>query len=131
MVHQFDHRAASVEVNLANLHNAALSGDIGEGDKANPSFVPTPLYWVPEAQVIFPDGLDWTLTFRDIARATDSRTMIAAVTDRDNVAYIYSTFPIQERQETLDHGRYLSRDLCLEYLNILAAGQPDDEPVLA
>ena len=271
MIHQFDHRAASVEVNAANLHNPALSGDVSEGDKANPSFVPTPLYWVPEAEVDFPDGLDWTIAFRDIARATDVRTMIAAVgpragygnkaplllpeadeiefyqslaillvgnlnalpfdyaarskvhstsvnsyiveqlpfvpperfdtvsfgpktaggivrelvlrltytahdmagfardcgyvdadgtvlppivwdaaerlrmrakldavffhlysiTDRDDVAYIYSTFPIQERQEVRDHGRYLSRDLCLEYLNILAAGQPDDEPVLS
>ena len=26
----------------------------------------------------FPDGRDWTIAFRDIARATDARTMIAA-----------------------------------------------------
>ena len=50
------------------------------------------------------------------------------VTDRDDVRYVYSTFPIVERQETAAHGRYRSRDLCLAYLNALAAGRPDAEP---
>jgi len=49
---------------------------------------------------------------------------------RDDFAYVYSTFPIVERQETAAHGRYLSRDLCLAYCNTLAAGQPDAEPEL-
>ena len=52
------------------------------------------------------------------------------VTDRDDVRYIYSTFPIVEREETTAHGRYLSRDLCLAYMNALAAGDPDAEPAL-
>jgi hypothetical protein len=47
---------------------------------------------------------------------------------RDDIAYIYSTFPIVERQETETHGRYLSRDLALAYCNTLAAGHPDAEP---
>ena len=78
MIHLFDHRAASVEVNVENLHNVALSGDIGADQKADPGFVPTPQYWVPSAEVSFPDGHDWTIAFRDIARATDARTMITA-----------------------------------------------------
>ena len=78
MIHQFDHRAASVDVNAANLHNPALSGDISAEQKADPAFVPTPQYWVPVSEVSFPSGLDWTIAFRDIARATDVRTMIAA-----------------------------------------------------
>ena len=48
------------------------------------------------------------------------------VTDRDDVRYIYSTFPIVEREETAAHGRYLSRDLCLAYLNALPT-DPDAE----
>jgi hypothetical protein len=52
------------------------------------------------------------------------------ITDRDDVRYIYSTFPIVERQETEAHCRYLSRDLCLAYINALAAGQADAEPVV-
>ncbi|MEQ9489547.1 MAG: restriction endonuclease [Alphaproteobacteria bacterium] len=79
MIHQFDHRAASVEVNEANLHNAALSGAVSEEQKADPNFVPTPQYWVPESEVDLPSSIKWTIAFRDIARATDARTMIAAV----------------------------------------------------
>ena len=78
MIHQFDHRAASVKINQENLHNPALSGDIDLKEKADPSFLPTPQYWVPAKEVSFPSGLKWTIAFRDIARATDARTMIAA-----------------------------------------------------
>ena len=52
------------------------------------------------------------------------------VTDRDDVRYVYSTFPIVERQETEIHGRYRSRDLCLAWMNALTAGRPDAEPDL-
>ncbi|MDD2703716.1 MAG: Eco57I restriction-modification methylase domain-containing protein [Acidocella sp.] len=265
MIHQFDHRAASVEVNAANLHNTALSGDVTAKQKADPSFVPTPQYWVPLAEVKLPGGLEWSIAFRDIARATDARTMIACavpkvglgntapliqsdgselysqkasiflanlgaiifdyvarqkaqsthlnwyiveqlpvvpidryeathfgkknagtmirdavleltytahdmapfardmgyvdksgnikppfpwdedrrlklrakldaiyfhlygITERDDVRYIYSAFPIVEREETATYGRYRSRDLCLAYMSALAAGDPDAE----
>lgn len=266
MIHQFDHRAASVEVNEANLHNAALSGAVTEEQKADPDFVPTPQYWVTETEVDLPSGIEWTIAFRDIARATDARTMIAAIvpkagfgnkaplllpedvdtyrrcadlivanlnslaldfaarskvhstsvnwfiaeqfpmvspdqfenvyfgaksaaevlreavleltytahdmapfardmgyvdetgaikppftwdeerrlvlrakldavffhlygiTDRDDIRYIYSTFPIVEREEKAAYGgKYRSCDLCLAYMNALAAGNPDAE----
>ena len=52
------------------------------------------------------------------------------VTDRDEVRYIYSTFPIVERQEIDAYGSYRSRDLCLAYMSALAAGDPDAEVVL-
>ena len=47
------------------------------------------------------------------------------ITDRDDIRYIYSTFPIVRRQETAAYGKYRSCDLCLAYVNALAAGQPD------
>ncbi len=47
------------------------------------------------------------------------------VTDRDDVRYIYSTFPIVEREETKAYGDYRSRDLCLSFMNSLAAGVTD------
>ena len=47
------------------------------------------------------------------------------IVDRDDINYIYSTFPIQERKETNDFGRFVSRDLCLGYTNALTAGDPD------
>ena len=49
------------------------------------------------------------------------------VTDRDDVRYIYSTFPIVEREEMGAFHRYRSRDLCLAYMNAFAAGDPDAE----
>ena len=47
------------------------------------------------------------------------------VTDRDDIRYIYSTFPIVKRQETAAYDKYRSRDLCLAYVNALASDQPD------
>ena len=47
------------------------------------------------------------------------------VTDRDDIRYIYSTFPIVERQDTAAFGHYRSRDLALAWMNALAAGRPD------
>ncbi|MDE0097668.1 MAG: hypothetical protein OXS40_15080 [Gammaproteobacteria bacterium] len=79
MIHQFDHRAASVKVNEKNLHNPALSGDITIEQKADPGFLPTPQYWVPSQEISFPDGVNWTIAFRDIARTTDARTFIGTV----------------------------------------------------
>ena len=52
------------------------------------------------------------------------------VTDRDDVRYIYSTFPIVEREETAAYGSYRSRDLCLAWTNALAADDPDAEIAL-
>ena len=52
------------------------------------------------------------------------------VTGRDDVRYIYSTFPIVEREETTAYGTYHSRDLCLAWMNALAAGDPDAEIAL-
>ena len=264
MIHQFDHRAASVHLNEKNLHNPALSDDIGDELKADPAFVPAPQYWVPRKKISLPDNVGWTIAFRDIARATDARTVIAAavpavglgntlpamlpegeqiesngilllgnlgavvldfvarqkvqsthlnwyiaeqlpfvpleryravrfgaktaeeivregvleltytahdmvpfaramghqdgrgevlspfrwdadrrlnlrakldalyfrlygVTDRDDIRYIYSTFPIVEREEKAAYGTYRSRDLCLAWTSALAAGHPDAE----
>ncbi len=50
------------------------------------------------------------------------------LTDRDDIRYIYSTFPIMERVERAAFGgEYRSRGLCLAYLNALSAGNPDAE----
>lgn len=44
---------------------------------------------------------------------------------RDDVRYIYSTFASVERDEVSKWGRYRSRELCLNFVNALIAGQPD------
>lgn len=57
--------------------------------------------------------------------------LLYGVTDRDDVGYIFSTFPIVAREDRARWGRYLSRDLCLAYMNALEAGDPDTRVVLA
>ena len=49
------------------------------------------------------------------------------VTDRDDIRYIYSTFPIVERDEKAEYGAYRSRDLCLAWTSALNGGDPDAE----
>lgn len=49
---------------------------------------------------------------------------------RDNISYIYSTFPIIEREENKRYGRFLSRDLALAYCNSLMSGNPSIDPEL-
>ena len=54
-----------------------------------------------------------------------------SITDRDDIRYIYSTFPIVEREEKAAYeGVYRSCELCLAYMNSLAAGNPDAEAQL-
>lgn len=79
MVHQFDHRAASVGINANNVHVAGYSEDVSVSDHQNLFFVPTPQYWVDYSLVEWPSMLSWCLSFRDIARSTDERTFIGAI----------------------------------------------------
>ncbi|MBJ7447154.1 MAG: hypothetical protein JHC81_06425 [Brevundimonas sp.] len=46
---------------------------------------------------------------------------------RDDIRYIYSTFPIVEREGIAKWGAYRRRDLALAWLNTRMAGQPDAE----
>jgi hypothetical protein len=50
-----------------------------------------------------------------------------AAASRDDIRYIYSTFPIVAAQETAKWGNYKSEELCLAWINALMAGQPDAE----
>ena len=81
MVGQFDHRANSVLANPNNVHNPYLSEEVSEEEHADPSFLPESQYWVPADNVEseFPERLGYSLGFRDIARSTDVRTMIASI----------------------------------------------------
>ena len=96
MIHQFDHRAASVTINEENIHNAALSGDVSPEMKASSDFYPEPQYWVQCRSSPAP-----AIAFRDIARATDARTCIAAFlphTAAGNTApLITSELPLAEQ----------------------------------
>ena len=268
MVQAFDHRAASVVVNPDNQHRPAQAAPATHAQHAQPDWLPTPQFWVPEAtcgwvsvnQSSAEATTSWVLGFKEITAPTNIRTFIAAllptvgfgnkvpilkpeitdrrewlltanlnaiifdfvtrqkvqgqtlnlfiieqlpvippdhytttrfgpktaaeivqaavleltytahdmapfardmghvdaagevlptfpwdearrlhlrakldalffhlygVTNRDDVRYIYSTFPIVERQDRDAYGCYRSLELCLAYMNVLAAGRPD------
>ena len=51
--------------------------------------------------------------------------LLYGVTGRDDVRFVYSTFPIVEEKERALYGTFRSRDLCLAYINALKAGKTD------
>ena len=79
MVYHYDHRASHVTTNEENLHNAALSANLTTAQKVSPDAYPTPQYWVTAKDIPENNRREWAIGFRDIARATDMRTMIAAI----------------------------------------------------
>ncbi|WP_223880762.1 Eco57I restriction-modification methylase domain-containing protein [Roseococcus microcysteis] len=86
MVHQFDHRWASY---AADGEDSAAPTP---AQKRDPDFEPAPRYWVPAAEV--EERLagkswrrGWLMGWRDIARATDERTVIVASVPRVGVGH--------------------------------------------
>ncbi len=106
--HLFDHRFASVmeddaeEVDIEedpdgqadaplrrtrlatrsrNVHNPFSSSLTSASQHEDPAFNPRPRYWVDGAELAerWPEGLEWAVAFRDIARPTDARTVIACI----------------------------------------------------
>jgi hypothetical protein len=79
MVQAFDHRAASVIVNRDNLHRPAQPSPAPWDQSEDPSWTPAPQFWVAEELVLWPEGLEWTIGFKDVTSPTNARTMIAAM----------------------------------------------------
>ena len=75
------HRANSVRINPESTHNPYLSEAVSEEQHADPAFLPKSQYWVPAPNVEpgFHQSDGWVLGFRDIARPTDVRTVIASI----------------------------------------------------
>ena len=104
-------RDAVLELTYTACDMAPFAADLGHVDKTGK--VMPPFRWDEERRLHLRAKLD-ALYFH-----------LYGVEDRDDVRYIYSTFPIVERQERQRYGRYRSRDLSLAWMNALAAGQPD------
>ena len=104
-------RDAVLELTYTAHDMAPFARDLGYVDEAGQ--VKPPFVWDEERRLHLRAKLD-AVFFH-----------LYGVTDRDDVRYVYSTFPIVERQEMAAYGRYRSRDLCLAWMNALAAGEPD------
>ena len=84
MIHQFDHRWAGY------AEDGESSTNLGTPEKQRPTCEPAPRYWVPDTEVnerLIAKGWSrgWLMGWRDIARATDERTVIATVFPRVGV----------------------------------------------
>ena len=82
MVQAFDHRAASVVVNLENLNRPAQPRNTTLEEHSNPQWLPDPQFWVSINSFDWSWPLDWALGFKEITAATNHRTMIASVFPR-------------------------------------------------
>ena len=104
-------REAALELTYTAHDMAQFARDMGYVD--GKSKVKPPFKWNEGRRLMLRAKLDAVYFY------------LYGITDRDDVRYIYSTFGIIEREEMAAHGRYLSRDLCLAWMNALAAGDPN------
>ena len=107
-------REAVLELTYTAHDMAPFARDMGYVDKAGK--VKPPFTWDEDRRLILRSKLD-AVFFH-----------LYGVTDRDDIRYIYSTFPIVEREEKAAYGGlYRSCELCLAWMNALAAGESDVE----
>jgi hypothetical protein len=90
MVQAFDHRAADVVVNEANLKRAAQQESLAPSEKANAARFPTPQYWVDLTKVDDGCAFEWTIAFKQVTAPTNMRSMIAAFVPRSGVGHSMS-----------------------------------------
>lgn len=81
MIHHYDHRANQVEISPDSTHNPYVSKVVAEKEHQDPKFFPGVQYWVEVSEVAkqLSPKQTWVVAFRDIARATDERTMISTI----------------------------------------------------
>lgn len=79
MVQMFDHRAADVVVNAANLKRAAQQEAIASIEKAATDRYPTPQYWVLRNEVSRTWSGDWCIAYKSVTAPSNMRTMIGAL----------------------------------------------------
>ena len=104
-------REAVLELTYTAHDMAPFAHDMGYLDEAGDVLPPFP--WDADRRLRLRAKLD-ALYFH-----------LYGVTNRDDIRYIYSTFPIVQREEEKAWGRYRSLDLCLAWQSALAAGKPD------
>ena len=79
MVQMYDHRAANVVVNQANLHRAAQQEKIQDAVKEQPDRYPVPQYWVRRDAIDSYELPLAVLAFKDVTAPTNVHAMIAAL----------------------------------------------------
>ena len=103
-------REIVLELTYTSHDLAQFARDLGHLDADG--LVLPPFAWNEERRLVLRARLD-ALYF-----------ILYGVIDRNDVRYIFSTFPIVEREEKIRWGTYRSRDLTLAWLSAMQAGQP-------
>ena len=85
MVQAFDHRAADVVVNEANLKRAAQQESIASSEKINASRFPAPQYWVAGQKISSIWDGQWSIAYKSVTAPSNMRTMIAAIVPKCGV----------------------------------------------
>ncbi|MFZ3142165.1 Eco57I restriction-modification methylase domain-containing protein [Polaromonas sp.] len=85
MVQMYDHRAADVVVNTANLKRAAQQESISQIEKASPDRCPAPQYWVLASGVEKIWTGQWCIAYKSVTAPSNMRTMIAALVPKCGV----------------------------------------------
>ncbi|OLP04975.1 Eco57I restriction-modification methylase domain-containing protein [Rhodoferax antarcticus] len=85
MVQMFDHRAADVVVNEANLKRAAQQESVSQSEKASSARYPSPQYWVLDSNVVNTWDGDWCIAYKSVTAPSNMRTLIAAIVPRCGV----------------------------------------------
>ncbi len=79
MVQAFDHRAARIVTNPANIHRPGQPKSATVEQHLDPSWLPDPQYWVPGSQCTWSLKSGWVLGFKEVTAPTNMRTFIAAI----------------------------------------------------
>ncbi|MEK9629497.1 MAG: hypothetical protein VW455_10820 [Nitrospinota bacterium] len=82
MVQAYDHRAASVVVNLENLNRPAQPFPTSFTQYINSNYYPTPQFWIKSNEIKIASEVDWYVGFKEISASTNVRTMIATILPR-------------------------------------------------
>ena len=82
MVQAFDHRAAGIVVNPANLNRPAQPQEATPDQHADPNWLPAPQFYVPADAIAWPAEPGWAVAFKDVTAPTNVRTMIASLAPR-------------------------------------------------
>ena len=113
----FDHRANSVVFNPESTHNPYLSEPVSDIEHADPNFQPEVQYWVPDSDVesSLAGNPAYTLGFRDIARPTDVRTVIASLVPRAGYG---NTIPLLVGIGAMDNAQLVANlnSMCLDFV---------------
>jgi hypothetical protein len=78
MVQMFDHRAADVVLNTANLKRAAQQQSLTSAQKQAPDRFPAPQYWVRDEDLAIADRFEYCMAYKSVTAPSNMRTMIAA-----------------------------------------------------